>query len=241
MSLEGKTALVTGGAVRIGKAISLALAERGVRIALHYGSSADAAAATVAQIRSSGVDAEAFRADLRDTSTLEGLVEEGRRRFGRIDILVNSAAVFIPGGLEETTEALWEEHFSINLKAPFFLCRAFARQAGTAGGDIVNITDWRTVRPGAYYLAYTLAKGGMAMLTASLAKALAPSIRVNAIAPGAILPPPGRDEAYLEKVAGNTPLKRHGSPGDVCGALLYLLEAPYVTGQTIYVDGGEHL
>lgn len=243
MELAGKVALVTGGAVRVGRALALALAGRGARVALHYGESRDAAEETTAAIRELGSDAEPLQADLRDAGDASGLIERAAERFGGVvDILVNSAAVFGQGELAEATEAGWDEQFSINLKAPFFLARAFARHLGEGGsGTIVNIADWRAVRPGPAHIPYTLTKAGIVTLTKSLALALAPHIRVNAIAPGAILSPPGEDESYLDRLAERIPLKRHGGPGDVAQALLYLIEAEFVTGQILFVDGGEHL
>ncbi|HEY6871295.1 MAG TPA: SDR family oxidoreductase [Geobacteraceae bacterium] len=239
MELAGKVALVTGGAVRLGRALALALAGHGVRLALHYGESLEGAEETAATIRATGSEAEPFRADLRDAGEAAGLMARAAERFGRVDILVNSAAIF---GREEVTEALWDEQFSVNLRAPFFLARAFARRLGKEGsGAIVNIADWRAVRPGPDHIPYTLTKAGIVAMTASLALALAPRIRVNAIAPGAILPPPGEDESYLARLAERIPLRRHGGPADVAGALLYLLEAEFVTGQVLFVDGGEHL
>lgn len=242
MDLTGKTALVTGAGVRIGREIALALAAKGVRLALHYGTSVAAAEETAALVRGLGSEAELFPADLRETSRAAGLVERAAGRFGHVDILVNSAAIFLPGDLAETTEENWDAHFSVNLKAPFFLCRAFARHVGgEREGSIVNIADWRGVRPGPHYLAYTLTKSGIVTLTESLALALAPTIRVNAVAPGAILPPPGADDAYLTRLATRIPLRRSGSPAEVTRALIYLLEAEFVTGQLLFVDGGERL
>jgi pteridine reductase len=240
--LEGKVALVTGGAVRIGRALALALAGRGAAVAVHYGNSAAAAAETVATIRDSGGRAEAFQADLRDISLADQLIEQAAKRLGRVDILVNSAAVFETEGFYAMTESLWDEQFAANLKAPFFLSRAFARQAGNGRpGQIINIADWRAIRPDPQSIAYSLTKAGIVAMTKGLALALAPNIRVNAIAPGAILPPPGRDEAYLEEIGKRTPLQRHGSTEELAKALLYLVTAEFVTGQVIFVDGGEHL
>ena len=242
MVLAGKVALVTGGAVRLGKALALALADQGVRVVLHYGESLKAAEETAAAIRATGGVAEPIQADLRDAGEATGLIERAAKRFGRVDILVNSAAVFGPAELEKATEALWDEQFAVNLKAPFFLVRAFARHVGREGsGAIVNIADWRAVRPGPDHIPYTITKAGVVAMTTSLALALAPRIRVNAVAPGAILSPPGEGEAYLARLAEQIPLKRHGEPADVAEALLYLLRAEFVTGQVLFVDGGEHL
>ncbi|HEY6837892.1 MAG TPA: SDR family oxidoreductase [Geobacteraceae bacterium] len=242
MKLEGKVALVTGAGVRIGREIALALAARGVILALHYGTSVTAAEETAALVRALGSEAEHFQADLRDTTHAAGLVERAAGRFGHVDILVNSAAIFLSGDLAETTEENWDAHFGVNLKAPFFLCRAFARHVGgEREGCIINIADWRAVRPGPHHLAYTLTKSGIVTLTESLALALAPNVRVNAIAPGAILPPPGADDAHLARLATRIPLRRSGSPAEVTRALIYLLEADFVTGELLFVDGGERL
>lgn len=241
-NLDGMVALVTGGALRIGRALALALAGRGARVAIHYGNSAEAARKTVTAIQALGTEAAAFQADLRDHSLTEELVDRVAEHFGKVDLLVNSAAAFAPAGLADTTETLWDEQFAVNLKAPFFLARAFARHVGTnRPGQIVNIADWRALRPDPDFLAYSLTKAGIVAMTKGLAVALAPNIRVNAIAPGAILPPHDRDEAYLAEIGKRTPLKRHGSPDEVAAALLYLVTAGFVTGQVIFVDGGEHL
>lgn len=241
-NLEGKVALVTGGAIRIGRALVLALASRGAAVAVHYGSSGEAAAETVAAIRDLGVEAEAFRSDLGDISASVGIIPVVAKRFGRLDILVNSAAVYQVAGIHDTTESLWDGHFAVNLKAPFFLAQAFARLVGEKQkGHIVNIADWRGVRPDPRSIAYSLTKAGIVAMTKGLAQELAPNVRVNAIAPGAILPPPGRDEAYLEETAKRSLLQTCGSTEDLAQALLYLIDAKYVTGQVLFVDGGEHL
>jgi pteridine reductase len=198
--------------------------------------------ATAAECRGFGVEAEPLAADLRRDGAPAELVARAAARFGRLDILVNSAAVFLPGDLADTTGENWDLHLGVNLKAPFFLCQAFSRQLGPEEeGAIVSIADWRAVRPGPHYLAYTLAKSGIVTLTESLALALAPRVRVNAVAPGAILPPPGEDAACLERLASRIPLRRHGSPAEVVRAVLYLLEAEFVTGELLFVDGGERL
>ena len=242
MELNGKVALVTGGAVRLGKALTLALAGAGARVAVHYGRSAESAAATVTEARTLGSEAEAFQADLRVAGNAGLLLEDAVARFGQVDILVNSAAIFEPGDLADTTEALWNAHFDTNLKAPFFLSQAFAAHvANRRPGHIVNIADWRATRPGPHYLAYTLTKAALITMTRSLALALAPAIQVNAIAPGAILPPPGKDREYLERLAEGIPLMRAGSPDDVAQALLFLLRADFVTGELVFITGGEHL
>jgi pteridine reductase len=242
MELEGKVAIVTGGARRLGKALALSLAERGVRLAIHYGSSAGPAEETVAQIKALGSEAIAVQANLRQPGQAPSVINQAVDHFGQVDILVNSAAIFEPGDAFSTTEESWDRHFAINLKSPFFLSQAFANHVGRERpGHIVNIADWRAARPGPNYLAYTITKAGLATMTQSLALALAPNIQVNAIAPGAILPPPDKGQAYLDSLAQTIPARRVGSPAEVTKALLFLLEADFVTGELIFVTGGEHL
>ncbi|HOT90182.1 MAG TPA: SDR family oxidoreductase [Anaerolineae bacterium] len=242
MELQGKVALVTGGAVRLGRALALALAAEGARVAVHYAHSAGPAEAVVAEITSLGSVAVALQADLGQTATARSLVERAVAHFGQVDVLVNNAAIFEHGDWDDTTEENWDRHFAINLKAPFFLSQAFAMQVGRERrGHIVNIADWRGVRPGSDHIAYTLTKAGLVAMTQSLALALAPNIQVNAIAPGLILPPPGRDQAYLESKAAQVPARRIGSPEEIAHALLFLLRSDFVTGELVYVTGGEHL
>lgn len=242
MKLDGRVAIVTGGAVRLGKALALALAEKGVRLAVHYGSSAGPAKETVAQIQALGSDALPIQADLARLDHALSLIERAAAHFDRLDILVNSAAIFEPASLARTTEALWDRHLAINLKAPFFLSQAFAAHVGKdRPGHIVNIADWRGIRPDTGYLAYSLTKAGLLAMTHGLALALAPNVQVNAIAPGLVLPPPGKDQTYLERMARNVPAGRIGSPDEVVKALIFLLESDFVTGEVIFVAGGEHL
>jgi len=255
MELDGKVAIVTGGAVRLGKALALALAEQGTRLVIHYGSSAGPAQETVTEIKAMGSDALAVQADFSQSGQAPSMVERAVAHFGQVDILVNSAAIFEPGKWDDTTEANWDRHFAINLKSPFFLSQAFAKHVGperarVAGqshwpsartGHIVNIADWRGVRPGIGHVAYTLTKAALIAMTKSLALALAPNIQVNAIAPGMILPPPGADQSYLERQAGQIPAQRVGSPQEIAKALLFLLRSDFVTGELIFVTGGQHL
>jgi len=242
VDLEGKVAIVTGGAVRLGKALALALAKHGAHVAVHYGGSADAAEETATQIKSVGREAIAIQADLAQTRQVSNVLQRAIQHFGQVDILVNSAAIFEPGDWAETTEEQWDKHFSINLKSPFFLSQAFAAHIGPERkGHIINISDWRATRPRADYVAYTLTKAALITLTKSLALALAPNIAVNTIAPGAILPPPGQDQTYLERIGQAIPARRAGSPEEVSKAMLYLLDADFVTGELIFVTGGQHL
>lgn len=242
MEIDGKVAIVTGGAVRLGKALALALAEHGARLVIHYGSSGGPAQATVRQIQALGSDGLAVQADLSQPGQTPSIVERAAAHFGQVDILVNSAAIFEPGTWDDTTEANWDRHFAINLKSPFFLSQAFAVHVGRErAGHIVNIADWRGVRPGTDHVAYTLTKAALIAMTKSLAQALAPNIQVNAIAPGMILPPPGQDQAYLERWAHQIPAQRVGSPEEVARALIFLLRSDFVTGELIFVTGGQHL
>ncbi|MFH1085146.1 MAG: SDR family oxidoreductase [Chloroflexota bacterium] len=242
MDVHGKVAVVTGAGVRLGRAIALALGELGARVVVHYNSSRGPADETVAAIVARGGQAFAVQGDLARAAEAGTIIEAGVARYGQVDILVNSAAIFERATLLETTEEHWDRHLSINLKAPFVLCQAYARQhpAGQRG-HIINIADWRATRPGTAYMAYTLAKAGLITLTQSLALALGPDVQVNAIAPGAILPPPGDDGAYFRRLAERIPARRTGSPEEVVKAVRYLLASDFVTGELLLVTGGEHL
>jgi pteridine reductase len=236
---SGQAALVTGGAARLGRAIALGLAARGADIALHYNSSEETARRTAEEIRALGRKCALIGADLRSSAAPGQIFEAAGKTFGRIEILINSAAIFERGTLQNTTPDLWEKTFAINLRAPFFLSQAFAAQ--TENGNIIFLTDARIRRPTTEFLAYTLAKSALFTLTQSLAKSLAPGIRVNAVAPGAILPPPGEPEDSLARLVPRIPLKRTGTAEDVVRGVLYLLESPFVTGEVLRIDGGEYL
>jgi NAD(P)-dependent dehydrogenase (short-subunit alcohol dehydrogenase family) len=242
MNLDGSVAIVTGGAVRLGRAMALELARQGVRLAIHYGSSADAAGAVVQEVKALGSEATAIQSDLSQPGRAQSIVERTVAHFHRVDILVNNASIFEHGNWDDTTEANWDRHFDINLKSPFFLSQAFAMQVGRERwGHIVNIADWRGVRPGTGHMAYTLTKAGLIAMTKSLALALAPNIQVNAIAPGMILPPPGADESYLERKAAQIPAQRAGTPEEIANTLVYLLRSDFVNGELVHVTGGQHL
>ena len=244
MDLQGKTALVTGAGVRIGKAIALALAARGCALFVHYGRSAGPAEAVRDEARGFGVDAHVFCADLADADQVAGILPAATAAFGAVDILVNNAAIFPEEDRFETTDtALWDRLFAINLRAPFLLSQAFAAQRDDAHqGAVVNICDARTRQPGADHFAYRLTKGGLWQMTEMLAAALAPAVRVNGVALGAILPPPGRDESYILEYANRrVPLGHPGGSQAVVDAVLYLLEQEFVTGAVLPLDGGEFL
>ncbi len=236
--LEGKTAVVTGGAVRIGKAIVLELARAGARVAVHYHSSKQEAMRTA---REAGGGADVFAADISSVEQAGGLISQVHEVFGGADILVNNAAVFGRTPFLETTEEEWDRFHSTNLKGLFFLTQAFASKSDQ--GVVINIADsaGEAMWPG--YLAYSTTKAGVIALTRGLAKSLAPGIRVNAILPGPMLPPEGSGD--LESIAegvGRTVLKRQGSPEDIARAVLYFVtDGGYVTGAVLPVDGGRHL
>lgn len=242
MELQDRVAVVTGAGVRLGRAMALALAEAGAHVAVHYHRSSAAAEATADAIRALGRQAVTIQADLGDMGAVRELIPAARESLGCVSILVNSAAIFERGTLATTTEELWDRHLDINLKAPFLLCQAMAGQLEPEmRGQILNITDWRALRPGKLYVAYTVAKAGLVALTKTLALGLAPQVQVNAIAPGAILPPPGESDGALQRLVPRIPMGHTGSPDDVVQAALYLLRADFVTGEVLHVTGGEHL
>ena len=249
MYLGGKVAIVTGGAVRIGRALALGLAEEGVQVVLHYAHSQTEAEKTAAEIEQRGVSVRLIRANFENSeASARSVMSVAVKNFGGAEILINSAAIFEPGTLCETTQDLWDRHFAINLRTPFFLAKEFAEQFPKSGdetkrGHILNILDWRATHPaaGTSHLAYTIAKSGLAALTEALAVELGPRVQVNGIAPGAILPAPGQDQASFQKLAQNNSLRRVGSPDEIVRAALYLLKSDFLTGEILHVDGGERL
>jgi glucose 1-dehydrogenase len=244
MDLQGKTALVTGGGIRLGAAIARALAERGCDLFIHYGRSAGLAEALRDAARGLGVRAEIHGADLADGPQVEGILPAAVAALGGIDVLVNNAAIFPEEDRFETTDPdLWDRLFAINLKAPFLLSRAYAAQLGEGrGGAIVNVCDARTRQPGADHFVYRLTKGGLWQMTEMLAGLLAPAVRVNGVALGAMLPPPGRDDGYiLDYARRRVPLGHPGGAGVVVDGVLYLLAQDFVTGAVLPLDGGEFL
>jgi NAD(P)-dependent dehydrogenase (short-subunit alcohol dehydrogenase family) len=237
--LEGTSALVTGAARRIGRAISLALAREGANVAVHYGSSEKEAAVLVAEIEGLGGRAVAIRADLSDSSDLDGLVGRAGEELGKLEILVNNASIFPIDTLETIDLESLERSAEINAWAPLALTRAFAAQ--TERGHVVNLLDSRVSGFDRTHVAYILSKHVLSVLTRICALELAPGIAVNGIAPGLILPPPGKDEDYVDRLARTLPLERRGAPEDIAAAAIFLVTSEFVTGETIYVDGGRHL
>lgn len=249
MQLEHKVALVTGGAHRIGKAIALALARAGAHVVVHYGSSAAAARDTVTEITGLGVRSLAVQADLREPEQIDALIETIRTEFGWLDILVNSAANFQKQDFDAITLADWQNVMQTNLRAPFLLTQRAARlmrstpRPANQPAAIINITDLSGIHPWPGYVQHGLSKAGLIHLTKLTAVELAPDIRVNAIAPGAILPPPGMDEdsAAWRGLGARVPLQRTGNPDHIGQTVVFLAQNDYITGTLIPVDGGEHL
>lgn len=236
-----RRALVTGGAVRVGRAVALALGRAGWDVVVHYHASEAGARQTVAELRGLDRDAVALRADLRDTGTVAPLFRRVEERWGGLDLLVNGAAVFPRARPRDVTERGWDEVFALNARAPFFCARAAADLMGPGGGSIVNIGDVAAFEGWPSYVPYAATQAALVSLTRGLALAWAPRVRVNAVAPGPVLLPEGATEAEVREAAGRTALGRVGSPEDVADAVLYLATAEYVTGEVLRVDGGAHL
>jgi pteridine reductase len=241
MELDGKVALVTGAGTRVGRVIALALGRAGMRVGVHYAGSQKGARQTADEIVAAGSDARTLPGDLTDPATGPRLVEHVVKVFGSIDVLVNSAAVMLRTPVGEVLVEDWDAMFALNLRAPFFLSQAAARAMGERGGVIVNIADLAAFETWRNYIPHTITKAGVVQMTRGLAHALAPKVRVNAIAPGPVLLPDGWTKEQADKLIATTPLGRLGTPEDVAQAVLYLLTADYVTGETILVDGGRHV
>ncbi|MCE2488354.1 MAG: SDR family oxidoreductase [Anaerolineae bacterium] len=244
-ALAGQVALVTGGAKRVGEAIALELAACGADVLLHYHSSARASVeATLNAIRARGVRAAAQQADLGDAAGVESLFAGLERHFGRLDILVNSAALFQQRRLQEVSLEDWERVMAVNLRAPFLCTQAAARRMQTQrppGGVIINILDRGVDGPWQAYAHHGVSKAALWALTQVSALELAPAIRVNAVVPGPVLPPAGMSGERWQAVTAATPLGRGGSARDVAQAVCFLACAEYVSGEAIRVNGGEHL
>src|SRR5688572_18863159 len=239
MNPSGKVALVTGGGIRVGRTLALGLAREGARVIVHHHSSAADAEEVVATIQRKGGEAVAIRADLSKHPEVERLADEALAAFGGIDILVNSASIFPEEGLGEVDEELFDRTIAINLRAPFFLTQRIGQAMRERGGGvIVNMGDLAGLQSWEGYAAHAVSKAGLMHFTKVSARALAPEVRVNCIAPGTVLPPDDQPEEESEKLAQRAPLKRNGSPADVLQALLYLVRADFVTGEVIVLDGG---
>ncbi|MBC6474698.1 MAG: SDR family oxidoreductase [Hormoscilla sp. GM102CHS1] len=232
-------ALVTGGVRRIGRALAQELALLGYDLAIHYRSSSASAERLRVQIESQGRTCKIYQANLERDRDIINLLGRVKADFQDLEVLVNNASIFEPATIKNTEMELFDRHLAVNLKAPFFLIRDFARFVGT--GNIINIIDTRMSKNDYTYAAYTLAKKSLADLTSMAALELAPDIRVNGIAPGFILAPEGASHDYLDKLKQKLPMCQQGNVKQICQAMIYLLENDFVTGQLLFVDGGQHL
>jgi len=241
MQLRHRVALVTGGSIRIGQAIALALARRKAHVIISYRSSKREAAETLRQLRALGAKADAIHADVTNPTQIRALFSRIRRSTGRLDVLVNNAAVFRRTPFETLTEADWDFHLDANVKGPFLCALAASRLMRVHGvGKIINIADWAGVRPYRDYLPYCVSKAGVIGLTKALAKELAPAIQVIGIAPGPMLPPSDMSAEERARVVQRVPLKRWGSPQDIAKTVVFAIEGTdFMTGSTIFVDGGQ--
>ena len=243
MELKGKTALVTGGGIRVGKAIALALAAEGTNLVIHYNRSQDPAEETASLARSLGVQAITLGADFNDSKAVEALFSQALSEFKAIDILVNSAAIYLRGNGLETDRQAWEMQFRINLKAPFLLTQSFARQLPKGRpGRILNIADAQINQHRPDHFAYRLTKNALVEMTRMFALELAPDITVNALGLGIMLPLADRGDVDLETYAReNVPLNRTGSPEIAAENALHLITSDFTTGAFLQVDGGQYL
>jgi NAD(P)-dependent dehydrogenase (short-subunit alcohol dehydrogenase family) len=239
-SLAGRVALVTGAAKRLGRAVALHLAREGADIVVHYRGSEAEAAQTVSEIEALGRRAVALSADLREVKSIPRLFAEAAKHFGRLDILVNNAAVFFPARVETATEEQWNTALDTNLKAQFFCAQAAAPLLKESRGVIVNFASIGGLLPWPAYVPYCVSKAGVIMLTRCLARALAPEVRVNAVAPGTISMPGDPPEWQADYIR-LAPLKRTGSPGDITEAVSFLIRSPFITGQVLVLDAGRTL
>jgi pteridine reductase len=243
-ALQGRVALITGGAKRLGNAIAHALHQEGAQLVIHYRSSKAQAEALVSELNALRAgSAAAISCDLLNTAALPGLIAQTFSHFGRLDVLVNNASSFYPTPIGSITEQHWDDLLGSNLKAPLFLAQAAAPALRQTQGLILNMVDIHAQRPLPAYTVYSIAKAGLATLTKSLARELGPEIRVNAIAPGPVLWPEHQMSAELQQeIISKTALKRQGSPQDIArAALFFAKDAPYVTGQILAVDGGRSI
>lgn len=239
--LSGRVALVTGAAKRIGRALALRLADEGADVAVHYGRSAKEADEVVSEIERCGRCAASFSADLTSVPAIQRLFDDAAGYFGRLDILINSAANFIETKFGETAESVWDASLDTNLKAPFFCSQTAAPYLVQSGrGVIINFSDIGGLLGWREFLPHSISKAGVIQLTRILAKELAPQVRVNAIAPGTITMPGDPPESEADYIR-RAPLKRTGRPEEVADAVMYLITAEFITGQVLVLDGGRTL
>lgn len=238
--LGGRVALVTGGAVRVGRAITLALADAGFDVVVGYHGSAAAAREVAAEVEDRGGRARTVRADLATGAGARALAEAATTSWGRLDLLVNNASTFLATPFEEVGEEEWDQVMAVNLKAPFLLIRATAAALAANRGNVVNIVDLSALRPWARHPHHSVSKAALAHLTRVAARSLAPRVRVNAVAPGSVLPGDDAAPEAVRAAAARIPLGGWGSPKDVARAVLFLDRSPFMTGEVIVVDGGAH-
>lgn len=239
MRLEGAAALVTGAGTRIGQAIAIGLAQSGCEVAVHYHGSTVGAEETARAVAAAGRRAELLPADLSDAAAARGLADRAARVFKRLDVVVNSAAIMVREPVEEVTPESWDATLDLNLRAMFFVSQGAIAYLRRAKGKIVNMADIAGMEPWPSYVPHCISKAGVVMLTKALARALAPDIAVNAIAPGAVLLPGDWDAEAREHIRETTPLERLGSPADIVAAVRFLLAGTdYATGTVLVVDGG---
>jgi len=237
--LEGAAALVTGAGTRIGQAIAIGLARSGCDVAIHYHGSAQGAEETARAVRAAGRRAELLPADLADAAAARGLADKAARALKRLDVVVNSAAIMTREPVEAVTPESWDATFDLNLRAMFFVSQGAIPHLRRAKGKIVNLADIAGMEPWPAYVPHCVSKAGVIMLTKGLARALAPDIAVNAVAPGAVLLPEQWDDEARNHVRDTTPLQRLGSPDDVVAAVRFLLAGTdYATGTVLVIDGG---
>ncbi|MDP1708534.1 MAG: pteridine reductase [Gammaproteobacteria bacterium] len=241
--LNGKVALITGAAQRIGAAIAEALHAEGLNLVLHYRRSKQAAHALQQKLNARRADSVVLvQADLLDNAKVARMVQNSIQAWNRLDVLINNASSFYPTPIGSVNDEHWNEIMGSNLRAPFFAAQAAARALGESSGCIINIVDIHADRPLKTYPVYSTAKAGLVMLTKALACELAPHVRVNAVAPGAILWPEALDQVTQQRIISRTLLKHQGQPGDIARAVLFLIrDAGYITGQVITVDGGRSI
>ena len=241
MLLRGRVALVTGAGRRVGRALAVGLGEQGMRVAVHYHASDKGARETARLIEEAGGTPWIVAADLTSADAPEKLIGAVLAELGSLDVLVNSSAVMERTPVGEVTAAKWDAMMALNLRAPFLLAQAAAAPLARARGAIVNIADLAAFETWPAYIPHGISKAGVVYMTRALARTLAPNVRVNAVAPGAVLLPEGWTKEDAAKLEESTPLARLGSPSDVVEAVLYLLRADYVTGEILIVDGGRHV
>ena len=237
-----RTVLITGAAKRIGRALAEDFGARGWAVAIHYNGSADDAEQVAARIRKAGGRAATLKADLADSENVAALMPDAARALGPIGCLINNASIFERDEAGTASLESWERHQAVNLRAPFFLTQAFAKQLPVAAhGAVINIIDERVWHLTPHFVSYTVSKTGLWTLTKTLAMAYAPRIRVNAIGPGPTLPSPYQSQEQFDRQQARMPLGRGTTPAEICTAARFILEAPAMTGQMIALDGGQHL